>query len=101
MSSKKVILFPGSFDPFTLAHEQIVRQALSFFDEVVVGIGCNIFKQGFLSVPNRITLIEKVFENEERVRVVNYDSLTVDFCAKNNIHHIVRGLRNYADFEME
>lgn len=97
----KVALFPGSFDPFTKAHEEIVLQALTIFDVVVVGVGCNILKKGFLSVDSRIELIKRVFEGVNEVKVMSYSSLTVDFCAVNGIKHIVRGVRNFADFEAE
>lgn len=97
----KIALFPGSFDPFTAAHEEIVLQALTVFDEVVVGVGCNILKKGFLPIDSRIALIERAFEGVKGVRVLSYDSLTVDLCAQKGINHIVRGVRNFSDFESE
>ncbi len=97
----RVAIFPGSFDPFTVGHEVIVRRALTLFDIVVVGIGINTKKSGFLSVENRRCLIEDTFAKEPRVRVKTYEGLTVEFCKANYATHIIRGLRNSEDMEFE
>lgn len=95
------VLFPGSFDPFTRGHEDIVRRALSLFDCVVVAIGVNSSKQGLFPVELRQRWIESCFPDHNRVQVVTYEGLTVDFCKKNGISCILRGVRNVADYEYE
>lgn len=94
-------LYPGSFDPFTVAHEDIVRKALTIFDKVVIGIGYNIQKSGFLSIEERKAIINQIFEGDSNVEVVDYSCLTVDLCKQLDIQHIVRGIRSYSDFEAE
>ena len=97
----KRALFPGSFDPFTIGHESIVKRALQLFDEIIIAIGYNSEKKGFFTVDNRIKIIEKVFENENRIKVEKYNKLTIDFCKEKNINFILRGLRTASDFEYE
>ncbi len=97
----KIALFPGSFDPFTLGHADIVRQALALFDGVVVAIGRNEQKRGFLSVESRKRLIERLYSNEPRIKVEIYDTLTTDFAQECSAIAIIRGVRNVADFEYE
>ncbi len=94
-------LFPGSFDPFTRGHQAIVSQALGLFDKVVVAIGDNCAKRGMIAVESRRKLIEKLYANEPRVEVVVYGCLTGDYCRREGIRWIVRGVRNIADFEYE
>lgn len=98
---KKIAVFPGSFDPFTIGHEEIVRRALSLFDEIIIAIGGNVLKKSFYPLTTRKEMIEKVFRNDSRVRVDHYDGLTVDYCIKNDAGFIIRGLRTSADFEFE
>jgi pantetheine-phosphate adenylyltransferase len=98
---KKIAVFPGSFDPFTIGHEAIIRRALSLFDEIIVAVGANVMKKNFFSLETRKKMINKVFEDEPRVRVDHYDGLTVDFCKKNGAGYLLRGLRTSADFEFE
>jgi pantetheine-phosphate adenylyltransferase len=99
---KKTALFPGSFDPFTVGHEAIVRRALKLFDEVIIAVGANESKKGGLfSLESRMAMIRKVFEGEPRVRVDHYDGLTVDFCRLKGAGFLLRGLRTSADFEYE
>ena len=95
------VLFPGSFDPFTLGHDDIVRRALTLFDEVVVAIGYNEQKSGWKPVEERIASIRKLYEDEPRVRVESYTGLTVDFAKEQGITAIVRGVRMTKDFEYE
>jgi pantetheine-phosphate adenylyltransferase len=99
--NKKFALFPGSFDPFTVGHESVVRRALPLFDKIIIGVGDNITKSTLLSIEKRILLIEKVFHNEPKIEIKAYSGLTVDFCKYNNCGFILRGLRTSADFEFE
>jgi pantetheine-phosphate adenylyltransferase len=98
---KKVAVFPGSFDPFTIGHEAIIRRAMSLFDEIIIAVGANALKKNFYSLETRKEMIRKVFETEPRVRVDHYEGLTVDFCKKNGAGFLLRGLRTAADFEFE
>ena len=98
---KRVALFPGSFDPFTAGHLNILKRALTRFDEVVVAVGVNIDKRGFFPNEKRIEIIEQATKGLEGVRIIQYDSLTIDICHELGIHHIVRGVRNMIDFETE
>lgn len=97
----RTALFPGSFDPVTVGHEDIVRRALSVFDNIVIGIGVNSTKQSLFSIERRVESLGKVFEEEARVSVEEYTGLTVDFCNKIGAKFILRGLRTSADFEFE
>jgi pantetheine-phosphate adenylyltransferase len=98
---KKVAVFPGSFDPFTIGHEAIVRRALGLFDEIIIAVGANALKKNFYSLRIRKEMISKVFENEPRVRIDDYEGLTVEYCKKNGAGYLLRGLRTAADFEFE
>ncbi|MBQ7690946.1 MAG: pantetheine-phosphate adenylyltransferase [Muribaculaceae bacterium] len=97
----RVALFPGSFDPFTRGHESIVRRALPLFDELVIAIGVNVDKRGFLAVEQRKAWIESVFRDEPRVRVVSYNGLTVDAARECGARFLLRGVRTVQDFESE
>ena len=98
---KKIAVFPGSFDPFTIGHESIVKRALPLFDKIIIAIGYNTNKSGFFSIEKRVNWIQTVFKNEEKISVLTYQGLTVDFCKKNKVCYILRGLRTAADFEYE
>jgi pantetheine-phosphate adenylyltransferase len=98
---KKIAVFPGSFDPFTIGHEAIVRRALSLFDEIIIAVGANALKKSFYPLTTRKEMIKKVFQNEPGVRVDHYDGLTVDYCKNSGAGFIIRGLRTSADFEFE
>lgn len=97
----KRALFPGSFDPITLGHYDIIQRGVKLFDEVVVAIGINADKQYMFSIEERKGFIEESFKDYEKVKVVTYKGLTVDFCEKIDAEFILRGLRNPADFEFE
>ncbi|WP_430409739.1 pantetheine-phosphate adenylyltransferase [Kordia sp.] len=97
----KRALFPGSFDPITLGHYDIIKRGVKLFDEIIVAIGVNAAKKYMFSLEQRKKFIEDVFKDEPKVKVVTYEGLTVHFCEKNNIDFILRGLRNPADFEFE
>ena len=98
---EKIAVFPGSFDPFTVGHEEIVRRGLKIFDKIIVAVGINAVKQEFLDVDTRIAIIEQVFKDVKEVSVMSYSGLTVDFCEQQNACFIIRGLRTAADFEYE
>jgi pantetheine-phosphate adenylyltransferase len=98
---ERVAIFPGSFDPFTIGHESIVKRALPLFDKIVIMIGYNSNKRSFFPVEKRESWIREVFKDEPRVEVLSHEGLTVDFCKKVNASYILRGLRTSADFEYE
>ncbi|MBQ6045251.1 MAG: pantetheine-phosphate adenylyltransferase [Bacteroidales bacterium] len=98
---KKTALFPGSFDPFTAGHLNILKRALTMFDEVVVAVGINQDKRGFFDMDQRMDIIRQAVNGIEGVSIIKYDSLTVDACRQLGIKHIVRGVRNMLDFENE
>ena len=97
----KKALFPGSFDPITLGHYDIIQRATTLFDEIIVAVGENADKRYMFSVEERKAFIEKAFAKEKKRKVVSYQGLTVDFCKKMDTEFILRGLRNPADFEFE
>jgi pantetheine-phosphate adenylyltransferase len=98
---KKIAVFPGSFDPITKGHENIVNRASGLFDEIIVAIGVNSTKSSLFSTEQRLLWIQQVFKTNPIVRVEAYEGLTIDFCKKNNAHFLLRGLRNGGDFEYE
>jgi pantetheine-phosphate adenylyltransferase len=98
---RRIALFPGSFDPFTRGHESIVRRALPLFDEIVIAIGINPDKPGFMSMEQRKQWIETIFADEPKVAVVIYTGLTVDVARQHNAQFLLRGVRMIQDFETE
>ncbi len=94
-------IFPGSFDPITLGHQDIINRALPLFDEIVIAIGVNADKKYMFSLEDRKRFIEETFKNETKISVITYEGLTIDLCHKINANFILRGLRNPADFEFE
>jgi pantetheine-phosphate adenylyltransferase len=97
----KRAIFPGTFDPFTIGHDSVVRRALSFMDEVVIGIGVNDGKRTSLPVDRRLASIRHLYRDEPRIRVEAYDDLTVDFARRMDAAFIIRGIRTVHDFEYE
>lgn len=97
----KRAIFPGSFDPITLGHYDIIKRGVTLFDEVIVAIGINADKNYMFSLEERKIFIEKAFADEPKIKVLTYKGLTVDFCKEVNAQFILRGLRNPADFEFE
>lgn len=97
----KRAIFPGSFDPITLGHYDIIKRGLTVFDEVIVAIGVNADKKYMFSLEERKKFIEETFKDEPRIKVVTYEGLTVHFCEQIGVEFILRGLRNPADFEFE
>ncbi|WGD35193.1 pantetheine-phosphate adenylyltransferase [Olleya sp. YS] len=94
-------LFPGSFDPITLGHYDIIQRGVKLFDEVIVAIGINADKKYMFSLEERQRFLEDAFKDEPKVKIVTYQGLTIDFCREINAEFILRGLRNPADFEFE
>lgn len=97
----KRAIFPGTFDPFTIGHYSVVKRGLTIFDEIIIAIGKNQIKKTLFSLEKRIDIIEQAFKGESRVKVMSYDSLTVDFAISVDAGFILRGLRSVSDFEYE
>jgi pantetheine-phosphate adenylyltransferase len=97
----KLAVFPGSFDPFTVGHEDIVRRGLGLFDEIIVAIGVHSVKQPLLKIEARVDMVNQVFRDEDRVHADSFEGLTVDYCRKVKATHMLRGIRTAADFEYE
>jgi pantetheine-phosphate adenylyltransferase len=94
-------LFPGSFDPITLGHVDVIRKGLLIFDKVIVAIGVNTQKKTLFTLEQRLAWIEKVFKDEPRIQVRSYEGLTIEFCRHSGANFILRGLRSGRDFEYE
>jgi pantetheine-phosphate adenylyltransferase len=97
----KRAIFPGSFDPLTLGHFDIIQRGITLFDELVIAIGINSEKQYMFTLEERIRFIREAFINEPKIKVKTYKGLTVDFCKQEDAQFILRGLRNPGDFEFE
>lgn len=98
---EKIAVFAGSFDPVTVGHESIVRRGLPLFDKIYVAVGHNTKKEGFFSLDKRLEWLRKVFSNEEKITVDFFTGLTIEYCRKVRATHLLRGLRNTADFDYE
>ncbi|MEH6772156.1 pantetheine-phosphate adenylyltransferase [Maribacter arcticus] len=94
-------IFPGSFDPLTLGHHDIIMRGITLFDEIIIAIGKNANKKYMFSLEKRMQFIEEAFKDEASIKVKTYQGLTVDFCKKEDANFILRGLRNPGDFEFE
>ena len=99
--NKRIALFPGTFDPFTIGHQSLVSRGLGLVDEIVIAIGVNDKKQTHFSLERRMEAIRTLYKDEPRVRVASYDTLTVDFAEKVGARFILRGIRTVNDFEYE
>lgn len=97
----KKAIFPGTFDPFTLGHYSVVKRTLTFMDEVIIGIGINENKHCLFPIERRLESIRKLYVDEQRVKVLAYSGLTVDFAQEQDAEFIVRGIRSVKDFEYE
>lgn len=97
----KIAIFPGSFDPFTTGHKEIIERAYEMFDHIIVAIGYNSEKKNYFPLEQREEWIRKVFAGKDKISVKSYQGLTVDFCIENGAHYILRGLRNSTYFEYE
>jgi pantetheine-phosphate adenylyltransferase len=100
-NEKRIALFPGTFDPFTIGHESLVKRGLTVMDEIVIAIGVNDSKKSFFSVEKRIQMISELYADNPRVSVESYNTLTVDFANKIGAKYILRGIRSVIDFEYE
>lgn len=97
----KRAIFPGSFDPITKGHFDIIKRGIDLFDELIIAVGVNADKQYMFSKEDRKDFIIRAFKDEPKVKVVTYSGLTIDFCKEVNAQYILRGLRNSGDFEFE
>ena len=100
-NEKRIALFPGTFDPFTIGHESLVKRGLTVMEEIVIAIGVNDSKKSFFSVEKRIQMISELYADNPRVSVESYNTLTVDFANKIGAKYILRGIRSVIDFEYE
>jgi pantetheine-phosphate adenylyltransferase len=98
---QRICLFPGTFDPLTLGHVDIINRSLNLFDKIVVGIGINASKQPMFTPEQRLEWVKEIFKDEPKVEGAVYDGLTVNFCRQINAHFILRGIRYVSDFEYE
>lgn len=94
-------IFPGSFDPITLGHYDIIMRGITVFDELIIAIGKNADKKYMFTLEERMRFISEAFKEEKQIKVLTYEGLTVDFCKKVDADYILRGLRNPGDFEFE
>ncbi|MFM1828817.1 MAG: pantetheine-phosphate adenylyltransferase [Bacteroidota bacterium] len=99
--AQRICLFPGTFDPITKGHTDIIDRALDLFDSLIIGIGINSSKQPMFSIEQRIEWIERIYKNEPKIKVIAYEGLTIDCCKNNNAQFILRGIRYINDFEYE
>jgi pantetheine-phosphate adenylyltransferase len=98
---EKIAVFPGSFSPFTLGHQYVIKKALPLFDKIIIAVGTNSSKEYFFSEQQRIKWIENIFKGESKIEIQKYDGLTVDFCKSIKADFILRGLRDSKDFNYE
>jgi len=98
---EKIAVFPGSFDPFTVGHENIVLRGLAIFDKIIIAIGIHSTKQPLLKIESRVEMVNQIFSSNDRVYADSFEGLTVDYCKKVNATHMLRGIRTSADFEYE
>ena len=97
----KKAIFPGSFDPFTIGHKDILDQALNIFDEIIIAVGENSSKSCMFSLNDRISFIEKSLETNSKISIESYSNLTINFCESKDVKFLIRGLRNINDFVFE
>ena len=97
----KKAVFPGSFDPITIGHVDIVKRGIKVFDEIIIAVGDNTNKKYMFPKEKRVEFVKQTFNNYDNIKIESYDGLTIDFCKKNNTEFMIRGLRNPADFEFE
>ena len=97
----KIAVFPGSFDPITKGHEDIVKRALPLFDKIIIAVGTNSQKSGLFPVEERMAWIKKVFKGNRKIKIDTFEGLTVHYCKKVKARYLVRGLRQSSDFDYE
>lgn len=98
---RRICLFPGTFDPFTLGHADVIQRALPLFDEIIIGIGSNSSKQPMFHLQQRMQWCREMYKDNPKIKVKSYSGLTVDFCLKVKANFILRGIRYVTDFEYE
>ncbi|RAJ02244.1 phosphopantetheine adenylyltransferase [Chitinophaga skermanii] len=98
---QRICLFPGTFDPVTLGHTDIIDRAVDLFDELIIGIGVNSTKVPMFTVEQRVAWLQEIYKHQPKIKVSAYEGLTVNFCKKVNAQFILRGIRYVADFEYE
>jgi pantetheine-phosphate adenylyltransferase len=98
---QRICLFPGTFDPITKGHVDVIERSVSLFDKLVIGVGINSAKQPMFTVEQRCDWMREIFKNDSRIEVVGYEGLTIDYCKKIGAQYILRGIRYIADFEYE
>ena len=98
---QRICLFPGTFDPITKGHVDVIERSVGLFDKLIIGIGINSSKQPMFTVEQRCDWIREIFKNEPRIEVSGYEGLTIDYCKKINANYILRGIRYISDFEYE
>ena len=94
-------IFPGSFDPITLGHQDIIERSISLFDEIIIAVGTNSDKKYMFNLAQRMKFIADTFRGKKSISVTSYEGLTIEFCKQSDANFIIRGLRNPADFEFE
>lgn len=98
---QRICLFPGTFDPITKGHVDIIKRAASLFDKLIVGIGLNSSKQPMFTVEQRCAWIKEIFKEDKRIETTGYEGLTIEYCKSIGAHYILRGIRSIGDFEYE
>lgn len=98
---QRICLFPGTFDPITKGHVDVIKRSVSLFDKLIIGVGINSSKQPMFTVEQRCEWISNIFKNEPRIEVAGYSGLTIDYCKQVHANYILRGIRYVSDFEYE
>src|SRR6478672_4469292 len=97
----RICLFPGTFDPITLGHTDVIRRAVNLFDKLVIGIGVNASKQPMFTLEQRVDWVQEIFKDDPRIEATGYNGLTIDYCKEIGAKFILRGIRYVSDFEYE
>jgi pantetheine-phosphate adenylyltransferase len=98
---EKIAVFPGSFDPITVGHVDIVMRALPFFDKIIVAVGVNDQKKALFPLPDRLKWLDQVFRDEPKIEIGSFENLTAHYCSRIGAKYLIRGLRNASDFDYE